>query len=122
MTCQHILLFLIKKGDLEALIWLFKKYKREIKALNNNRLLENAAGYGFLHICKWLITLPKKYGIDPAANDNLTFKCSAYNGRIHICKWLLSLPKEFGIDSAEIDIKSLINLYASKIIKSFFEN
>lgn len=58
-----------------------------------------AAEWGHLHICKWLLYLPGKYegAINPSAKHNSALIWAKHFCHTEVCKWLLKLPKEHGI-------------------------
>jgi len=53
---------------------------------------------GNIRIVKYLMSLPKEYGIDPSMRDNCAIRLASFEGKLEIVKYLMSLPKEYGID------------------------
>jgi len=43
------------------------------------------------------MSLPKEYGINPAAGNNVAIRMASRNGELNIVNYLMSLPKEYGI-------------------------
>jgi sulfur relay (sulfurtransferase) DsrC/TusE family protein len=62
-----------------------------------------ASENGHLSVVKYLMSLPKEYGIDPAAENNYAIRYASENGHLSVVKYLIGLPKEYKIDPAARD-------------------
>jgi len=69
-------------------------------AAHDNKAFIQAAGNGHLAILKFLYGLPRKQGVDPAAQLSLAVSAAAAHGRVHVLEWLCGLPRDRGVDPA----------------------
>lgn len=93
MECLHQFNLAARNGKLDECKKLWHGDIRINPSVDGSLAFRDAARNGHLHVCKWLLSLSKEYGVDPAAYNNTALKEATKKVR----EWLLLLDPKYGV-------------------------